>query len=240
MTMPPKMTFPKYECKLISNGKTISFRPFLVKEEKLQLMAAASKDKNEIKNAIEQIVGNCVLDDNFDVAKASTFDVEWIMINLRIHSVGDRIEVPYTCKNIPTGKTEICDTPFKINYTLSEVEIIKDESLNAKIWLDDNLGVMMRPPRFSIAEKEDPTFAYSVLADSVAQIFTKKNEDVYTFEESSEAEITDWFESLTKEAFTKLVDYLSRLPRFEVNKTHVCESCGFEHKIKVDNLSSFF
>lgn len=235
----PKLTLPHYELKLPSNGKTISYRPFLVKEEKLQLMAAASKDPVEIKNAIEQIVSNCVLDKNFSVKKSPTFDIEYILINLRIQSVGNKVTVDYVCNNIPKGQTEQCKTSFSIEYKLSDVKIIRDETLNNKIWLDDNLGVIMRPPRFALTENTNDKGSYSVLADAVEQIFTKKG-DVYNFEDSTQEEITDWFESLTKEAFAKLVDYLARLPKFEVNKTHVCSNCGFEHKIKVDSLASFF
>lgn len=238
----PKLIVPNYSLTLPSNGKKLTYRPFLVKEEKIMLIAAQSQDPVEIKNAIAQIITNCILDPDFKVLETPTFDIIWILINLRIQSIGGKVTNNYTCQNaiVENSIEKKCNTPFEITYNLKDIEIIQDKTLSKEIKLSPQIGVKLRYPRFSIVEDMNETsdFDFTLLKEVIEFIYDA--EGTYKLSEQSEQEINEFFESLTKDQFRMIEDFLAKLPRFEVNKEHRCESCGFLHKIKVDDLASFF
>src|SRR5579859_5269139 len=150
--MLPKNNVPMYELNLPSNNQKITFRPFLVKEEKIMLMAAQNQDEKEIKGSIKQIILNCVKISEKELNNLPLSDIEWILINLRIRSVGSKITNEYTCNNrLPgesVGMEKQCNTPFKVDIDLNDIKRIEAKAEN-QIWLSDDLGVQMRAPRFS-------------------------------------------------------------------------------------------
>lgn len=241
--MLPRNEVPNYTLSLQSDNKvTIKYRPFLVREEKIMLMAAQSRDETEIKSAINQILTNCVLEPkDFNPDELAMFDVEWILINLRIKSVGSKIESEYYCNNVVNDIP--CHEPFKVEINLDDIKLDGNPKPNNKISLSDKLGVLMRPPRFKIIKDVSPEvltndYDFTILSDAVVSIFDEKQQ--YQLKDQTPEEIKEWFESLTKEQFTKIRNYLVSLPVYKVHKEHKCIKCGFEHKIDVDNLASFF
>ena len=234
--MLPKIDVPVYEMTLPSNGKKISYRPFLVKEEKIMLIASNSKDQNEIKTAIKQLVRNCVLDTDFDVDNAPVFDIEYILINLRIKSVGNEITTEYVCNNVVNDKE--CNHAFKVVTKLDEIQTIKNEKIKSEIWLTKDLGVKMQYPKFSTVRSEEEIFDYGLLADCVEYVFDKSQ--TYSLKDQSKEEIAEFFDSLSRDQFAKINEFLENVPRFESRKTHKCEKCGFEHTLVKDDYASFF
>lgn len=233
----PKISTPIYDLTLPSNGKKISYRPFLVKEEKILLMAASSVDEEEIKKFILQVVRNCVLDEDFDPNKAATFDIEYILINLRIRSVGEEIKNTYTCNSLVNEKR--CGGSFDVPISLAELAVIKDESLKSEIELAPDVIVKMKYPKFSDAKKNSSEmFDYDLIIDSLDTISIKNQ--LYSPKDQSRQELIDFLESLTKEQFSKLSEFFGKLPRFEIRKEIPCPKCGFKHNIVVDDLASFF
>lgn len=234
----PKIDVPTYDLTLPSNGKKVTFRPFLVKEEKLMLMAALSNDEDEIKRTVKQIINNCIINSDFNVETAPVFDVEYILMNIRIKSIGDIIKNEYICNNEVDGKK--CGMEFNVEIKLSDIEVVKEEA-NPEIWLTDKIGVKMKWPTFTAMKKKnakDRAFDYDLLANCIEHVFDK--EQTYKFKEQSKKEIEEFFDGLNKEQFDKIVEYISKIPKFEVHKEKKCPSCGFMHSIDVKDMLSFF
>lgn len=232
----PKIDVPLYDLNLPSNDKKISFRPFLVKEEKLILMAAVSNDEAEIKRTIKQVVNNCIVSKDFDIDEAPVFDIEYVLMNIRIKSIGDVIKNQYVCNNVVDEKK--CGNEFNVDIRLNEIETIK-EPVKDEIWLTKDVGVKMRWPRFSsVKNNKKDAFDYELIAECVEYVFDK--EQTYKLREQSKKEIEEFFDGLSKEQFDKITDYLKKIPRFEVHKKHKCEKCGFEHSIDIKDMLSFF
>lgn len=234
----PKLDVPLYELTLPSNGKKVMFRPFLVKEEKIMLMAAMSNDQAEMKRSIKQIVNNCVQDKDFDIETAPVFDVEYVLMNIRIKSIGDVIKNEYICNNVVDGVK--CGAEFKVDIRLTDIEVKKEE-VNPEIWLTDKIGVKMKWPTFSSLKSKDPkdrTFDYDLLTNCVEYIFDK--EQTYKLKEQSKKEIEDFFDGLSKEQFELITAYLDKIPKFEVHKETKCPKCGFNHVIDIKDMLSFF
>ena len=236
----PKIDVPIYDLILPSTGKKIQFRPFLVKEEKLLLMASLSKDEAEIKRTIKQIMNNCLID-NFDVDNAPIFDIEYIMLNLRIKSIGDVVKNQYICNNVVNEETEqVCGNEFTIDIKLTDIEIKKEE-VKDEIWLTSDVGVKMRWPRFTTLRKKDTqnsAYDYDIIADCIEYIFDK--EQTYKLKEQTKQEIETFFDGLNKEQFDKIINYLEKTPKFEIHKHHKCSKCGYDHNIYIKDLTSFF
>ena len=233
----PKITTPIYELTLPSNGKKISYRPFLVKEEKIILIAAESRDAGDIKKSILQVVRNCVLDEDFNVEQAATFDIEYILIHLRIKSVGEQITNEYNCNNV-VNETR-CDGKFEVPINLEDLMVIKEDKLDSIIELTSDMSIKMIFPKFSEAEiKSDKMFDYDLIINSMDSIVNKDKR--YVIKETPKQEVVDFLDSLTKKQFIKINDYFDKLPKFEINKEIACPKCGFIHKIVIDDLAAFF
>lgn len=234
----PKLDVPVYELTLPSNGKKLSYRPFLVKEEKIMLMAALSKDEEEIKRSIKQIINNCLVNSEFDVETAPLFDVEFVLMNIRVKSIGDVIRNEYECNNEVNGTK--CGGEFKVEIRLSDIHVEKQEA-DPEIWLTDKIGVKMKWPTFSGLKSKSPkdkAFDYDLLANCVEYVFDK--EQTYKLKEQSKKEIEEFFDGLNKEQFDKMIAYLAKVPKFEVHKKQPCPKCGFEHSIDIKDMLSFF
>ena len=146
--MLPKIDVPIYDLKLISSGKTIRFRPFLVKEQKLLLMATQSEDPKDSLNAVRQISKNCILDD-IDIDSLPVFDLEYIFLNLRARSVNEVVNLQYKCNNkVKDENNEIkdCGSIEKFDINLLNIEPDKNANHDKKIMLTNKLGIMMKYP----------------------------------------------------------------------------------------------
>lgn len=233
----PKIDVPLYDLTLPSNGKKLSFRPFLVKEEKIMLIAAMSKEEDEVKRSIKQIINNCVVGD-FNVDSAPVFDVEYVLMNIRVKSIGDVIKNEYICNNEVNGVK--CGAEFGVEIRLNDIVVEKQE-VNPEIWLTDKIGVKMKWPTFSSLKSKKPkdqTFDYELLTNCIEYIFDK--EQTYKLKEQSKQEIEEFFDGLNKEQFDMMVEYLSKIPKFEVHKEEACPKCGFKHQIDIKDMLSFF
>ena len=141
----PKLDVPVYETKLISNGKSVKYRPFLVKEQKLFLMATQSEELSDSIDVIKQVLRNCILTEDIDVEELSTFDLEYLFLQLRAKSVGEVVNLRYTCNNdVPAenGQTKKCGGIVKFNLNLQEVKPEKEENHTNKIQITPSFGVI--------------------------------------------------------------------------------------------------
>jgi hypothetical protein len=148
----PKIDVPTYETKLISSGKIVKYRPFLVKEQKLFLMAAQSTDEKETLDVIKQVLNNCIISD-IDVDDLPTFDLEYLFMQLRARSVGEVVSLRYTCNNtIKNDKDEekACGNIVKIDMNILDIKPTIDEKHTSKIEINDKLGIMMKYPTLKL------------------------------------------------------------------------------------------
>lgn len=237
--MIPKITVPTYEVFLPSTGKPINVRPFLVKEEKLLLMAIQSNDNEEIIKTTLQIIQACVLDKKFDVSKLPFFDIDYLFIALRAKSVGESIEVRFTCNFIDQTTNNVCGNTFKSNIDISNCKIRKDDSIGTEIPLGQGITVRMRYPSYSEMKKisKDDDLTYSTISLCMDTII--QGDNVYT-RKDFQAEIDEFIGNLTKDQYAKLINFADNLPSFYVQAHAKCDKCGNEHNIEYDEFESFF
>ena len=152
----PQISTPTYELVIPSSKKKVKFRPFLVKEEKILILAMESEDPKQIANAVKDVIGSCILSKGIRVEKLSTFDIEYIFLNIRGKSVGEEIEVMITCPD--DEKTQVSSV---INIDEIQIQESKDHSKDIK--LDDNLTLRMKYPSMSEFIKSN----FAVSADAV-------------------------------------------------------------------------
>lgn len=232
----PKIDQPTYELKLPYSKITINFRPFVVKEEKILLLAAQGKDEKEITRSIKQVVGNCIiLPPNKKLDDFPSFEIDYIFLNMRGKSIGDKVEQEFTCNNEKDGIK--CGHVFIAPLSISDVNITEGPKEN-KIMLTPSFGVMMKFPSFKTYDIEDPNSGYYVLIDCIDYVFDAQQK--YSFKDKTSEECIDWLESLTKEQFSKLEDWYNKMPHIQVEKSIVCSKCGFEHKLRLEDPLSFF
>lgn len=246
----PKLTTPIYQVILPSNGQTIRIRPFVVKEEKLLLMAAQSNDVNEIIDTTLQVVDNCLVDNDIKGGAKSLpfFDIDYLFIAMRAKSIGEVINMNFTCNNIVTNDTitppvsQKCNAVMPVELNISKPHIIKKE-MQDKIWITPEVGIKMTYPNYSSMKKlmsleDDLTRRMQAYMISIDYLFDK--DKVYPITEISKEELTDFFDRMTKEQTNKLDEWVENFPSFEIHKEQVCPKCGFNHTIKYKDFTSFF
>jgi len=240
----PVIAVPKYQLTVPSTGKQIDYRPFLVKEEKILLIAMESDDEVHMTTAIKDIIGNCVYDD-LDVKHMPMFDIEYIFLQLRAKSKGEVIDLSFEC-----GK---CQKPITIQVDLSKIEITRTEGHDIKIPLSDDVGVIMKYPSMEIQkvikqDESDVENIFSTISSCIESIWDK--ETVYSTKDHTKAEIDTFLEGLPDNSFTKIQKFFDTIPvlkhEFELKclhkngKSKKASICGWKDKKTLEGLGSFF
>jgi hypothetical protein len=234
----PKIEYPTYTIQLQSVKDPVRFRPFLVKEQKLLMMAVESTNPETIVHALVQIINNCVLDE-IDVTKLPLVDLEFFFLNLRARSVGENVDIYFKCKNIVEEKE--CDMVIDMSVDLlNEVQIINLAAAK-KIMFNNKVGVLMRYPSINQLkiEDEDPVQAQvKLMVDCIDKIFDE--ESVIDADESSEEELIEFVNNLSSNDYDKLLSFTKTTPTVQYSKQHNCPRCGFEHNMVLEGLNDFF
>jgi len=233
----PTIVAPNYELTVPSTGKKIKFRPFLVKEEKILLLANETKDQDQILSAMKQIVSNCTFNE-VDPEEAATFDIEYIFLQLRAKSVGESVEVNIKCTK--------CDTPIPVRVELSEIQVIKEKNHTNKIAISDTMGLVMRYPNFKALQilqssggnAQNPTELLEFVATCITSIYD--NSQIYEGKEHTTNELVEFIENLPQGAFAKIMDFFTKMP--VVSKDIVCEcsKCKAVNKVTLKGAQDFF
>lgn len=238
----PKIDVPIFELTLPLSKQNIRFRPFLVREEKILLMAMESDDELATMLSIKQIITNCVLDD-IDIDMMPVVDMEYLFLNLRARSVNEITDVHYKCNNQVNdekGEHE-CGNIVKASFNLLEVKPVFNTEHSSKIELTPSLGVVMKYPTVGMM--------YSIRGSSIDGImdvlvscidYIYDDETIYYAKDSSKEELTDFVDSLTKEQFVKLQDFFIGLPKLTKNLEFKCDKCGYSDEISLEGIQSFF
>lgn len=239
----PKIEHPIHEVYLKSLDRNIRFRPFLVKEEKLLLIAKESDDLNDIVKAIKQIIRNCVLDD-IDVDALPTFDVEMFFINLRVQSVGESAEMIYTCSNVVDQENEKVECGHKIEFMLDirNVKYSETKEHSDIVRLSDTAGMKLNYPTLNFTETElDSNFedgGYSFVSQYLDYIYD--SEQVYKKEEISEEELKEFIDNLTIEQVKEIRNFFTSIPQVMLEQDVICPKCKHSHHLNVEGLLNFF
>ena len=231
----PTMDLPTYELVVPSNKKKIKFRPFLVKEEKVLLMALETDEEKNIKDAVLQLLKACI-STRIKLENLASFDLEYIFLNIRAVSVGEIVQMNITCQD--DEKTQV-----KYNLNLTDVNVLFPEGHDNKIMLTDDLGVIMKYPSFDgfvegqfTDNKEFDVI--KVVAESIDQIF--QGDEVYDESTTSKKEFVQFVESLTNPQLEKIQAFFETAPRLEHSFKVTNPNTGVESDYTLRGLASFF
>ena len=242
--MLPKIDVPVYETTLISTGKKVKFRPFLVKEQKLFLMASQSEDSKEVVNAIKQVIANCVVDKDVNVDTLPTFDLENLFLQLRARSVGEKVEMNYVCNNpIGDGSAEPkpCGGKIKLFLDLLEIKPTTNPEHNQKIELTPKLGIVMKYPNFEILSSLNIQSQEDLLKIIIACIdYIYDDEQIYYAKDTTEQELNEFIESMQQTDIQKIQKFFETMPKISKNVEFHCKKCGYKEDIVIEGLQNFF
>lgn len=234
----PRIAIPEYEVKLLSQKKKTRFRPYLVKEEKLLLMAKQSDDPSEVERTIKQIISACTFD-KVDVEKLPPFDLAYLFLQLRAKSVNNVVDLRYICQK-QTEKGEPCGHVVPISINLEDVKLTVPKEHTNKIALTDDLGVTLRYPTTELGKLLEASESNMVdlLCGTLDTIYTK--EEVFECKEQTEQEIRAFVESLSIPQAEKLKVFFTSMPHLEYEVDFKCEKCGYRETIVLTELADFF
>lgn len=231
----PKIEYPTFNVQLLSRKEPVKIRPFLVKEQKILMMAVETKELDGVIDALKQIINLCVVDDNFDVKDLPLIDIETLFLHLRARSVSENIDVYFKCKNEMEPGRE-CGMVIDIAVDLLNDVTIKNLISSNKIMLTDKIGVLMKYPSIKQLNMKDSDV--DMVIDCIDKIFDEDN--VINASEASDDEIKDFVENLSTNHYDKLMDFVASVPTIHYAKTQKCPRCSFEHNVVMEGLNDFF
>ena len=233
----PQVALPTYELEIPSSGKKIKYRPFVVKEEKLLLLALETNDEKQIEDAVRTLLKGCI-QSRVKVEELAIFDLEYIFLQIRAVSVGEIVEMKVTCKDDNT-------TQVQYNMNLTEVKVIKPEDHSNKIMLSDDMGVIMKYPSWSefiigsiMGTSPNADGVVEIIAGCIDQIFD--GEDVYDSSTTTKKEFIQFVENLTNNQFEKIQKFFEDTPRLEHRFTVKNPNTGEPSEFTISGLSNFF
>lgn len=238
----PKINHPIHDVYLKSLDRKVKFRPFLVKEEKLLLMAKEGGDFNEILRTVKQIISNCILEE-VDVESLPIFDIEMFFINLRICSIGEKAEMTFTCTNTMQdleNKTVECGNKVEFQLNLNNIGFKDDKGHSPIIKLTDRVGIKLNYPSLSFdpSSLQDETDSYKFISQYLDYIYDEN--EVYKRKDMTDSDLKEFIEQLTVDQVKEITNFFSSMPKVALNQDIACKKCGYQHHLNVEGLLNFF
>ena len=235
----PKIATPTYELELPSTGQTIKYRPFLVKEEKLLVIALESEDNKQITNAIKAVIRGCLLTKGIKVEALPTFDIEFLFLNIRGKSVGEELEVNVYCPD--DGETQV---PVTIN--LDDIQIQRTEDHTNKIKIDETVMMEMKYPsldefiknNFDFSEKNAMDQSFDLIASCIGKIYTE--DEVWSTADCTKKEVKDFLESMNSSQFKDIEKFFETMPKLSHTVKVKNPATDVESDVTLEGLASFF
>lgn len=244
----PKIQAPIFELTLPSTGESIKYRPFLVKEQKILLMALESREEAEMLRAIKQIITNCCLTDTLKVDALPMFDLEYFFLKLRAKSIGETIQLNMSHYQNTNRRMEECDHTHQLTLSLMDVEVEKDPEHTNKIMLDEEtkIGLVLKYPTISLADKMQKAGGdknqmdaiVDVVCSSIDYIFDAEN--TYPASESTKQELADFINNLSQEQFAKVNQFFNTMPKLKKTIKWHCPKCDTDDEITLEGMANFF
>jgi len=235
----PTIVTPSYELELPSTGKKVKYRPFLVKEEKLLVLALETESTKDISTAIKTVLKNCIQTRGVKVENLPTFDIEYLFLNIRGKSVGEEVEV-----NLIAPDDEVTEVPVTIN--IDDIKIQKSEEHNSKIKLDDNLMMEMKYPsldqfiksNFDFTEEVSMDQSFDLIASCIDKIYNE--EEVWSTADCTKKEVKEFLEQMNSMQFKEIEKFFETMPKLSHSVTFTNPKTEVESTVVLEGLSSFF
>jgi len=235
----PKIATPTYELELPSTGKPINYRPFLVKEEKLLVLALESEDNKQITTAIKTVIKSCVTAKGLKVETLPTFDIEYLFLNIRGKSVGEELEVNIIC---PDDK--VTEVPVTID--LDDIQVQKSDDHNNQIKIDDNIMMEMKYPsldefiknNFDFKEGNQMEQSFDLIASCIDKIYTE--DEVWSTADCTKKEVKEFLESMNSSQFKDIEKFFETMPKLQHTITVKNPKTKVESEVVLEGLASFF
>ena len=235
----PKIAAPTYELELPSTGQLIQFRPFLVKEEKLLVIAMESEDTKQITNALKSVIKNCILTKGIKIETLPTFDIEYLFLNIRGKSVGEELDVNIICPD--DGKTEV-----SVLINLEDIEVQKNDEHDKKIKVDDNIMIEMKYPsldqfiknNFDFNKRNAMDQSFELIASCIGTIFTE--DEAWSTADCSKKEVTEFLESMNSSQFKGIEKFFETMPKLSHKLKVKNPKTKVESEVVLEGLASFF
>ena len=230
----PVINAPIYELTIPSTGQTVQYRPFLVKEEKILLMANEGGEASEIVRAMKQIIGNCI-QDGYNTDNMPLFDVEYIFLKLRSKSVNEFSEVGFRCPE--------CDEVNRVQIDLSGVEISVDDTHSNKVELTNDIGLIMKYPQLDSVnindlESNDVNAVFEVISSCIDSIY--QGEEIHDSGDYTKQVISEFINNLTQEQFLKIQQFFDTMPKLSHTVPYNCSKCEYDDPLLLEGLQNFF
>ena len=238
----PKINTPTHELVLPSNGKKIKYRPFLVREEKILVMAMESEDMKQITTAIVDILNNCILTRGVKVEKLSTFDIEYLFLNVRSKSVGETVEVNVTCPD--DGETQV-----QMEIDIDSIKVKKDKNHTNIVKLDDNLSMKLKYPSLnefiennfdasSNSGKSEVAQSLDMITSCIDMIYNE--EESWSSTDSTKKELLEFIEQLNTKQFKEIEKFFVTMPKLSHTIKIKNPNTKVESEVVLEGLASFF
>ena len=235
----PKIATPTYELELPSTGKTVQYRPFLVKEEKLLVIALESEDTKQITTSIKAVIKACILTKGIKVENLPTFDIEYLFLNIRGKSVGEELDVNIICPD--DEKTQV-----KVTIDLDDIKCHKNEEHTNKIKLDDTIMMEMKYPsldqfiksNFDMKEENQMEQSFDLIASCIDKLYSA--DEVWASEDCSKKEMSDFLEQLNSSQFKEIEKFFETMPKLSHEIVVTNPKTKKKSTVVLEGLSSFF
>ena len=235
----PRIATPKYELELPSSGETVYYRPFLVKEEKLLVLAMESEDMKEITTAIKSVLKSCIQTRGVKVDALPTFDIEYLFLNIRGKSVGEEVEVKLIAPD--DGVTEV-----DVSIPIDEIQVEKNDKHTRQIKIDDNLMMEMKYPslnqfissNFDFNEKNRMEQSFDLIATCVDKIYSE--EEVWAAADCTKKEIIEFLEQMNSTQFKQIETFFETMPKLSYTVKFKNPKTKKTNEVLLEGLASFF
>jgi hypothetical protein len=235
----PKISTPTYELELPSTEQSIKYRPFLVKEEKLLVIALESEDTKQITNAIKTVIKNCILTKDIKVETLPTFDIEFLFLNIRGKSVGEQVDVNIIC---PDDN----ETNVSVSINLDDIKVQKNEEHTNKIKVDPKIMMEMKYPsleqfiknNFDFNNENQMEQSFDLIASCIDKIYTE--DEVWSAADVTKKEVTEFLESMNSSQFKDIEKFFETMPKLSHKIQITNPKTKVESEVVLEGLASFF
>lgn len=235
--MLPQQSSPIYNLTIPSTGKSVKYRPFLVKEQKALLVAHASEDTTVMLDTLKSIIRDCIKED-VNVNKLATFDIEYIFSQIRAKSVGEVVELKFKCAHCEKEENEVV-----VPVDITTIEVHRVEGHSNTIHLFDDVGIVLNYPNVDILNKfkdssEDIDTVFELIIECTEHIYN--TEEVFSKKEQSHEDMMQFLGNLTTDQFSKIKFFFESMPTLKKDIEFTCPACGAHNESRIEGISSFF
>jgi hypothetical protein len=239
----PKIATPTYELTLPSNKKQIKYRPFLVKEEKILILAMESEESSEINNAVKSVLKECILTRGVKIDSLPSFDIEYLFLNIRSKSVGESVDLIITCPD--DGETQV-----EATVNIDDIKVIVPEGHTLDIKIDDSITIKMKYPSLqefiennfnfnkNIDSKQTIDKSFEIVASCMDQVYTE--EEVWSASDLTKKELVEWLQQMDGNQFKGIENFFDTMPKLSHTIKVKNPNTGVVNEVILEGLSSFF